>query len=75
MTLSILFIAVAMIFVTVQAENEKEDEKLGKAYLKEDSRVLFLKMLRMSAYESRCQEIITKDNIEQTISENKYKRN
>ena len=60
--------------LAVQAENEKEAERLGKEYLKEDSRVLFPKMLRMSAYESKCQEIITKDNIEQVISENKHKR-
>ena len=60
--------------VVVQAESVEEAERLGKEYLKNDSRVLWPKFLKVTGSKCHCPEIITKDNIEQLIKSNFYKK-
>lgn len=63
-------------FLAVEAENEKEAEKLANEYIKQDSRVLSLPLFRtkMVAYKSLCPVVISKDNFKEVCEKNKYKK-
>lgn len=49
----------------VEAENEKEAQKLAQKYIKHDRRVLFPKFVKMTVTESLCPIVINRDNIEE----------
>ena len=61
-------------YVTVNADCEKEAKELGKLYLTNDSRIMFPKMLSIATYKNMCPEIINRDNIEDLIRSNQFKR-
>ena len=58
----------------VEAENEKEAEKLANEYIKHDSRVLSIPLFRtkMRAHKSFCPIVVNKDNINELINSNPY---
>ena len=47
----------------VEAENDKEAEKLANEFIRNDSRVLFPKLTKMIAGPSFCPVVLTKENI------------
>ncbi len=56
----------------VEAENEKEAEKLAKEYVSHDCRVMLPRLTKMIAHESFCPVIVTKENIDELINKNLY---
>ena len=63
-------------FLVIEAENEKEAEKLANEYIKQDTRVLSFPLFRvkMIAHESLCPVVINKDNFEEVLKKNRYKK-
>jgi hypothetical protein len=65
--------------LAVNADTAEEAEKMANEYVKHDKRVLNIPLcplfkVKMSAYESMCPVVITKDNFQNVLNKNPYKK-
>lgn len=63
-------------YLAVEAENEKEAEKLANEYISKDTRILNFPLFKtkMMAHKSLCPIVINKDNIQEVCKNNPYKK-
>ena len=63
-------------YLAVEAENDKEAEKMANEYVANDSRVLNIPLFKtkMMAYESMCPVVMTKDNFQEVCKNNPFKK-